>query len=169
MRKVLEACGRAYEVLPPTGDLTREQNSFLDQAVTGLAQDGRVVPVRLALFAEMVKGKPWVPATLRELGGMDGVGVRFLEDTFSSTRSNPKHHYHQKATQAVLKSLLPDTNSDIKGRMRSLEELRNVSGYAERPADFAELIKILDNDLRLITPVDREGSNQNETGAVACQ
>jgi eukaryotic-like serine/threonine-protein kinase len=160
-RKVLEACGRAYEVLPQTGDLTKDQNSFLDQAVTGLAQDGRVVPVRLALFAEMVKGKPWSPATLRDLGGMDGVGVKFLEDTFSSTRSNPKHRYHQKATQAVLKSLLPDTNTDIKGRMRSIDELRGISGYADQPADFAELIKILDNDLRLITPVDPEGSNDD--------
>ncbi|HEX3451535.1 MAG TPA: protein kinase [Isosphaeraceae bacterium] len=161
-RKVLEACGRAYEVLPPTGDLTKEQNTFLDQAVTGLAQDGRVVPVRLALFAEMVKGKPWSPATLRDLGGMDGVGVKFLEDTFSSSRSNPKHHYHQKATQAILKSLLPDTNTDIKGRMRSIDDLRRVSGYAERPVDFVELIKILDNDLRLITPVDPEGSIHDE-------
>ena len=151
-----------YEVLPPTGDLTKEQNTFLDQAVTGLAQDGRVVPVRLALFAEMVKGKPWSPATLRDLGGMDGVGVKFLEDTFSSSRSNPKHHYHQKATQAILKSLLPDTNTDIKGRMRSIDDLRGISGYADRPADFAELIKILDNDLRLITPVDPEGSIHDE-------
>ena len=52
-----------------------EQSEFLDQAVAGLAQDGWIVPVRLALFAEMVKGKPWSPATLREVGGMDGVGV----------------------------------------------------------------------------------------------
>ena len=166
MRKVLEAYGRAYEVLPPTGDLTKEQNTFLDQAVTGLAQDGLVVPVRLALFAEMVKGKPWSPATLRDLGGMDGVGVKFLEDTFSSTRSNPKHHFHQKATQAVLKSLLPDTDSDIKGRMRSIDDLRGVSGYADQPAEFAEMIKILDTDLRLITPVDPEGSMHDEPRAL---
>ena len=51
----------------------------------GLAQDGRVVPVRLALFAEMVKGKPWTPATLREVGGTEGIGVAFLEETFGST------------------------------------------------------------------------------------
>ena len=31
----------------------------------GLAQDGKVISVRLALFAEMVKGKPWTPATLQ--------------------------------------------------------------------------------------------------------
>jgi eukaryotic-like serine/threonine-protein kinase len=158
-RKVLTAYGRAYETLPARDhDLTREQGSFLDQAVSGLAHQGKVVPVRLALFAEMVKGKPWTPATLREVGGMDGVGVRFLDETFSSTRSSPKHRYHEKAAQAVLKSLLPETDADIKGRMRSVAALRTLSGYSERSGDFDELIRILDTQLRLITPVDPEGS-----------
>ena len=44
------------------------------------------MPVRLALFAEMIKGKPWTPATLRDVGGMDGVGAKFLEESFSSPR-----------------------------------------------------------------------------------
>ena len=65
---------------------TPEQESFLSQAVAGLAQDGKVISVRLALFAEMVKGKPWTPATLQEVGGTEGVGVTFLEETFSSPR-----------------------------------------------------------------------------------
>ena len=75
--------------------------------------------MRLALFAEMVKGKPWTPATLREVGGTEGVGVTFLEETFSSPQANPKHRLHQKAAQAVLKALLPETGTDIKGQMRS--------------------------------------------------
>jgi serine/threonine protein kinase/formylglycine-generating enzyme required for sulfatase activity len=161
--KVLAGYGRAYDALPPSSvGLSRDQATFLDQAVAGLAQDGRIVPVRLALFAEMVKGRPWTPATLREVGGMDGVGVKFLEDTFSSPRSNPNHRYHQRAAQAVLKALLPETNADIKGRMRSVEDLRAVSGYADRPAEFADLIRLLDSELRLITPVDPEGSVDEE-------
>ncbi len=158
-RRVLAAFGRAYECLPAEYETwSREQNTFLNQVTAGLAQEGWIVPVRLALFAEMVKGKPWTPATLREVGGMDGVGVRFLEETFSSARSNPEHRYHQKAAQKVLKSLLPETNSDIKGRMRSSHELRQESGYSDRPDDFDHLIRILDCDLRLITPVDFESS-----------
>ena len=35
------------------------RSAFLDQAVAGLARDGKIIPVRLALFAEMLKGKPW--------------------------------------------------------------------------------------------------------------
>ena len=50
------------------------KRSFLDQSISGLAQDGKIISVRLALFAEMVKGKPWTPATLREVGGTEGVG-----------------------------------------------------------------------------------------------
>src|SRR5262249_11807923 len=70
-RKVLAAFGRAFGALPE-GSFKPEEDRFLDQAVAELAQDGRVVPVRLSLFAEMVKGKPWTAATLREVGGTGG-------------------------------------------------------------------------------------------------
>ncbi len=158
-RKVLSAFGRAYETLPigqrePAGD----RKGFLDNAISGLAQDGRIVPVRLALFAEMVKNRPWTRATLAEVGGMEGVGAKFLEDSFDSPRSNPVHRVHAAAAKAVLESLLPETNADLKGRMRSLAELRDNSGYGSRPADFTELMQVLDRNLRLVTPVDVERS-----------
>ena len=114
-QKVLRAFGIAYGKLPErTGSDSEDQHAFLDQAISELAQDGKVVCVRLALFAEMVKGKPWIPASLREVGGTEGVGVTFLEETFSSPQANPKHRLHQKAAQAVLKSLLPETGTAIK-------------------------------------------------------
>jgi hypothetical protein len=57
-RKVLAAFGHAHGRLPDDRQqCSREQQAFLDQAVAGLARDGRVIPVRLALFAEMVKGR----------------------------------------------------------------------------------------------------------------
>ena len=160
-RRVLTAFGRAYGVLPEkTSDFTPEQQSFLDQSVTDLAQDGKVISVRLALFAEMVKGKPWTPATLREVGGTQGVGVTFLEETFGASTAPPEHRLHQKAAQAVLKALLPRSGTDIKGQMRPESELRAASGYAGRPRDFDDLVRILDADLRLITPTDPEGSTE---------
>jgi serine/threonine protein kinase/formylglycine-generating enzyme required for sulfatase activity len=157
-RKILEAYGRAYDVLPQADDLARDQKAFLDQAIAGLTHEGRVVPVRLALFAEMVKSKPWTPATLNEVGGMDGVGVRFLDESFCSPRSNPTHRLHQHAAQSVLRTLLPQGTTDIKGRMKSVEELRLVSGYSDRPGEFSDLIRVLDRELHLITPVDLAAS-----------
>jgi hypothetical protein len=160
-RKVLAAFGRAYGRLPDNlGHCTKDQDAFLDQAVAGLAQDGKVISVRLALFAEMVKGKPWTPATLKEVGGTEGVGVTFLEETFTASTAPPQHRLHQKAAQAVLKALLPESGTDIKGHMRSQQELLEASGYASRPKDFDGLIRILDQELRLITPTDPEGKEE---------
>ena len=94
----------------------------------------------------------------REVGGTEGVGVTFLEETFSAATAPPEHRLHQKAARAVLKALLPETGTDIKGQMRSRQELLEASGYASRPRDFDDLIRILDGELRLITPTDPEGS-----------
>ena len=124
MHKVLEAFGQAYGALPEQNrDLTREQEAFLDQSISGMAQDGRVIPVRLALFSEMFKGKPWTPATLREVGGTEGVGVTFLEETFSAParrRSTASTEGRSVRSQGAL----PEVGTDIKGQMRSAAGLR---------------------------------------------
>ncbi len=165
-RKVLAAFGRAFGKLPEIrGDVSKDQKEFLNQAVPGLAQEGKVISVRLALFAEMMKGKAWTPTTLKEVGGTKGVGVTFLEETFSATTAPPEHRYHQKAARAVLKSLLPDSGTDIKGHMRSYAELLAASGYGSRPKDFDDLIRILDGEIRLITPTDPEGKEEAEVAA----
>ena len=121
--------------------ISRDQHAFLDQAIAELAQDGKVISVRLALFAEMVKGKPWTPATS---GGRRHRGRRchIPGGDVQLAQAHPKHRLHQKAAQAVLKALLPETGTDIKGQMRSGQELlREASGYADRPSDFADLIQ----------------------------
>ncbi len=164
-RRVLTAFGKSYGIIPEkSSELGADQKAFLEQSVAGLAIDGKVISVRLALFAEMVKGKPWTPATLKEVGGTRGVGVTFLDETFSASTAPPEHRLHQRAAQGILKALLPDTGTDIKGQMRSEAELRQVSGYAARERDFGDVINILDSELRLITPTDPEGSD-DETRA----
>ncbi len=159
-RKVLAAFGRAFGALPEnSNEISSDQNLFLDQSISGLAQDGKIVSVRLALFAEMVKGKPWAPAALKAVGGAEGIGLTFLEETFSAGTAPPEHRFHQRAAEAVLKALLPETGTDIKGQMRSRQELLEASGYANRSREFDDLIHVLDSELRLITPTDPEGSS----------
>jgi serine/threonine protein kinase len=116
-RKVLVAFGRAFGRLPENpSEILKDQKEFLKKSVNGLAEEGKVISVRLALFAEMMKRKPWTPATLREVGGMRGVGITFLEETFSASTAPPEHRIHQKAAQAVLKALLPESGTDSRGR-----------------------------------------------------
>ena len=157
-RKILAAFGRAFGAISDdTSELSNEQKEFLEKSLDGLAEEGKVVCVRLALFAEMMKGKAWTPATLKEVGGAEGVGVAFLEETFSASTSPPEHRYHQKAARAVLKDLLPESGTAIKGQMKSHDELLRASGYARRPNDFDDLMRILDSEIRLITPTDVDG------------
>ncbi len=157
--RVLTAFGQANGNLPARGgEITAEQRAFLDRAIQDLAQEGRIIPVRLALFAEMMKGKPWTPATLRATGGIQGVGLTFLEETFSAPSAPVSHRLHEKAARAILKLLLPPSGRDIKGQMRSEQELREATGYGTRTRDFEDVLRLLDNELRLITPTDPEGS-----------
>ncbi|HEY1380108.1 MAG TPA: SUMF1/EgtB/PvdO family nonheme iron enzyme [Gemmataceae bacterium] len=154
-RKVLTAFGRAYGRLPdPVTPLSAEQQTFLTRAVEGLAQGGRVISVRLALFAEMMKGRVWTAASLSEVGGTEGVGVTFLEETFGSPTAPPTHRVHQPAARAVLQALLPEAGTDIKGQMQPVGRLRAISGYADRPDDFRALLAILEGDVRLIAPTE---------------
>jgi formylglycine-generating enzyme required for sulfatase activity/class 3 adenylate cyclase len=164
-RMVLRLFGRAFGTLP-NENTGKEQETFLDQAVAGLTQEGKVVSVRLALFADMVKGKPWTPATLKEMGGTEGVGVKFLDETFAASTAPPQHRVHQKAAQGVLKALLPEAGSDIKGHMRSHQDLLTASGYTTRPKEFAELLRILDSENRLITPTDPESKDDGAPSTV---
>jgi hypothetical protein len=50
---------------------------------------------------------------------------------------------------------LPETGSDIKGQMRSGAELLEASGYGRHRKDFDDLIRLLDSEIRLITPTEQ--------------
>lgn len=52
--KVLTAFGQAFGKIPEdVNKVSREQKDLVQQSVAGLAQEGKVICVRLALFAEM--------------------------------------------------------------------------------------------------------------------
>lgn len=161
--RVLIAFGKAFDALPPDNvPLEVKQKEFIKKAVLGLSQEGKVIPVRLALFAEMMKSRDWTPASLKEVGGTEGVGFKFLEETFSASTAPPENLYHQEAARKVLHLLLPDGGTDIKGHMRSRQELLIASGYENQLRDFANLLEILDRELRLITPIDLDNPDAGE-------
>ena len=157
--RVLRAFGRSLGSLPErSSEDSAEQDAFVEQALEELVdQDNRVICIQLALFGEMVKGMPWCPATMKEVGGTAGVGAVFLERSLSAPSANPRHRRYQKEARAVLSALLPELGSDLRGNMKSREQLLALSGLATQPDAFDEVIQILDSDLRLVTPTDPEG------------
>ena len=108
--------------------------------------------MRLALFAEMVKGKPWTPATLREVGGTEGVGVTFLEETFSRRHRPARASPPPEGRPGGAQSPAARSRHRHQGPDAVAAGAAGGSGYADRPRDFDDLIRILDGELRLITP-----------------
>ncbi len=153
-RKVLEGFGRALGQLPEGGEsVTEEAAQFLAEAVSGLTDaEGRVIPMRLSLFTEVVKQRPWTPQTLIDLGGVDGIGVKFLDDCFTKA----EYTHYGEAAKKVLAMLLPPPTSVIRGRPRGGGELRAAAGYAEQPGEFAELVRVLAGELRLVTVAETD-------------
>ena len=115
-RKVLAAFGRAYGVLP-------ERHGRLTAGAGGLPRPGRrrAGPGRQGHLgpAGAVRrdgqGEAVDPATLARSAARRASASTFLEETFSSPQANPKHRLHQKAAQAVLKALLPQTGDRHQG------------------------------------------------------
>lgn len=165
-KSVLTRLGRAFNRIPE-GPPSMMTQRFIDQAVEYLAKDGKVFPVHLSLFAEMVKARDWVPDTLSQLGGAVGVGVQFLRESFSVSHATMGHRIHEDAVRHVLEGLLPEVGTQIKTRHRTLKEIQDLSGYAEDTKRFESLMSLLEGQLKLISPVDvldhsrTSGENRN--------
>ena len=76
------------------------------------------------------------------------------------------NYLYEPDAEEVLKALLPEQGTDIKGNIQSQAKLLEVCGYRHRPRDFEDLLRILDSEVRLITPTQapeaREPGGQGE-------
>ena len=57
---------------------------------------------------------------------------------------------------------MPEGGTRIRGEAKSYSELISASGYAHRPGDFEDLCRILNGEVRLITPTAREESSTTD-------
>ena len=148
--RVLHAFGRSYGALAER--LPKEQQKFIDEAIDGLAEDGHIIPIRISLFAEMVKDKPWTLATLREYGGTRGIGVQFLEEKLAGSGAHPFLRSHKDLTRQILECLMPDESEVLKGPARTRQEMIEQFADQTRPDTLDRVLDLLDSELRLITP-----------------
>jgi eukaryotic-like serine/threonine-protein kinase len=82
----------------------------------------------------VVRHRSWTPETLNKLGGVIGIGVKFLQDCFAK----PEYKNYRDAALEVLKKLLPPPTSVIRARPCGVGELRRAADGADQPVDFAE-------------------------------
>lgn len=154
-KKVLKEFGRGYNQLPLADSaITRDQEKFLDGAIGYLTTGGKIIPVHLALFAEMIKNRDWTPATLRQLGGTVGIGAQFLNESFSAMYAPANQRTHEEAARKILQALLPALGTEIKTGRKTRAELQTLSNYGTNQAQFEQLMSILESDLKLISAAD---------------
>jgi formylglycine-generating enzyme required for sulfatase activity len=162
-RKVLTSFGRALEKLENSDPLRKQQETFVDAVVQGIAENGRVICVRLALFVEMVRYRQWTKDTLKAIGGVEGLCANFWEETLTAKSDRPQRRKHEKAARAVLKILLPESGQTIRGATKARQAILEASGYARSVTDFDELLHMLDDELHLIMPTVPPGAKPGET------
>ena len=153
---VLTLFGQAYGTLPlDLSELSIEQRKFVEMVVQELADSTRKVTcVRLTLLAEMVKDQPWTPSAFRSVGGADGIGVTFLDERFGQRSGPISHRKYQTPIRNVLATLLPDGDTDVRDHVCSRNELSLASGFPKDSQELDDVLRILDHETRLLTPVD---------------
>ena len=156
-RVVLAGFGQSFDRLPGFDDWHIQHEAFLNEAVAELAEDDKVIPVHLAVFAHMLKEREWSVESLRRLGGTKGLGVKFLEESFESESAPLENRVHLDAARTMLQAMLPLPGSPLKESKVPDEKLLAASGYIGREDDFKDLINILTRRISLISPVESNG------------
>lgn len=150
-QKILVEFGRAYEKLPRAQEISDEQRLFVRQSIAALAESGRVMPVRLAILADLIKSRPWTLETLEAIGGAKGVGVAFLESAFSDESASPVFRRFERPARDVLQALLPDSGDSIRGAAQEENKLASAAGFQPVSAEWRELRSLLEDELKIIT------------------
>ncbi|MCB1232146.1 MAG: protein kinase [Verrucomicrobiae bacterium] len=169
--RVLREFGEAFKCLPsakvrpdggdPVGD------AFVEAALDDMeGEDGRILPLQLALFAEMARNMPWEGSAYRARGGATAVGVVFLDAMLSRKAAHPHYRSLEKTARAILEALLPPGSGTLKSSPLTVAELRRRADLDVSPKKFESTLKVLDQDLRLVTPFDAEVDREPE-GAIA--
>lgn len=161
-RAVLTEFGRAYDRLPAEGELPAGTKAFIEAAMSDMENDeGRILPLQLASFAEMARDLAWEEGEYRAMGGAKAVGVAFLESMLSRNRSNPAYRGIEEPAKAILKALLPEGGGPLKSRPLTAAELREKAFLEAQPERFEQTLEILDRELRLVTPFDIESTSMD--------
>ena len=159
-RMVLEAIGRGHRCLPDSPQLNRSQKNFLKRSIELLEFEGRIRPVDLALFTEMLKTREWKPSVLESISCLEVLGERFLDDISERLSKDARFDGVKvgEALSGILAALLPSCGSELKGASKTRDELVATQ---EAPSKQTKLLlEALDREERVIAPADSADSYQ---------
>lgn len=157
-RNVLAGYGRALQALPAYGQpLDANQRKFVELSIDQMADQGKVVPIHIAMFAQMVDPESWHLTELKKKGGWQGIGIRFLNKIFSDKRLANS----ESICRELLAQLLPESDSEIKGAEKSLSQLMPADASERFKSRLLRVLDLLDREFRVITPTEVDESERH--------
>ncbi len=158
-RRVLEMFGRAHGALPPASTpLNKQQKKFIEQAVSAIAKQGKVVCIHLVVLAETIKDREWGQRDYQSLGGWEGIGREYIAGIFNNPQTPSFVKRHADDAWHILRLLLPHGQEKIKGQALPLVTVQNRSGLTQHDTRFQELVRFLEFEARLIAPLEDENA-----------
>ena len=152
--QVLETYGRFWGKFPAEGSLSVGDEKFLKNSVDSLVEsDGLIRPATIALFSEMLSRRDWTTQELKTIGGLEGLGERYLDEVserISADAFGPQKGKRMFST--VVEHLLPPAGSALKGTAKSVDELATECGVDED--ELRKLLHILDRREHVVAPVE---------------
>ncbi len=149
-------------LLKKGGENDPEKNAFIDRGIELIQANGRIAPVWLSLFVEITKELPWNAETIGQLDDFKTLGQTYLQRRFDPDVCPRRYRSFIPAIKKLLEALLPERENNLKGQGLSLDELRDACEYQQKPERFSQLIEILDNELRIISPDQTTGPDDQE-------
>lgn len=154
--RVLGQFGQAYGRLSADDSSAASADSqrFIEMVINDMEMDGRIMPLQISLFAEIARSIPWRTGTYRALGGRTAIGVAFLDSIFSRHSPHPTYRALEGPAREILRALLPAGGGNLKEKPLSVDELRERLTDERDDRVLEATLRVLDEDLRLLTPVD---------------
>ena len=160
--RVLFQLGRAMGKLPEhEEELDESQRAFIDRVFSDLAEDERVAPVHLTMFAEMFKTRQWNQDELGKVGGIAGVGHRYLESIFGKNCNTIETKEFRGHATTLLEYLLPIDSSGIRGAAKSETELRKATDLERNPGLFNQMMDYIVKRLKLVVTEELIGESDD--------
>jgi formylglycine-generating enzyme required for sulfatase activity len=148
--RMLTVFGRTSAKLADQGQLSAEQQQFLQQAIQRLQQQSTVPQWQLALFMEQSRHLDWQPAAL-QAPGRDLSPLEFLLDqTFAQIQQQFPDPHTQSAALRLLEALLPEDQSSTIRPQRSQTDLIQYAGTDVPVATVNLLLQILSSHACLL-------------------
>ena len=148
--RLLTAFGRTCGKLTDQGQLSAEQQQFIQQAIQLLQQQAQVPQWQLALFMEQSRQLDWHPSALQAFFASQSLVEFLLNHTFRLIQQQFPDAATQLAAQRLIEALLPEDQSSTSRHHRSQTELVQYVG-TEVPVDTVDtLLQILSSNPYLL-------------------